>query len=239
MGNNFDDAKLNSLKEEVLKQALHLIPYDGWSKESFETAVGNANVDLDIGYKIFPKGESDLANFFHEFGDKRMLETLATADLSGLRYSEKIAEAVWIRVSAFEDYQLHQILLKKALSTFLLPVNLLPGTKLVWSTADKIWNFMGDTSEDYNWYTKRMILSGIISSTFLFFIGDKSNDFEDTRDFINRRIADVMEFEKLKSHAKSNPIFQPVFKTLEKIPVRNYRSDFDKSKYPGWVPDKG
>ena len=167
-----------------------------------------------------------------------MLENLTKTDLSGLRYSEKIAEAVWIRVSAFEDYQVHQIVLKKALATFLLPANLLPGTKLVWDTADKIWNFMGDTSDDYNWYTKRMILSGIISSTFLFFIGDKSEGFVDTRDFINRRISDVMEFEKAKSQAKKNPLFQPIFKTLERLPKRKSQSDLDLSKYPGWVPDE-
>ena len=238
MENDLNEAGVNSLKEKLLTNALEIIPFDGWSKASFEAAIEKTNIDLETGYRIFPKGESDLANYFHEFGDNKMLENLTKTDLSGLRYSEKIAEAVWIRVSAFEDYQVHQIVLKKALATFLLPVNLLPGTKLVWDTADKIWNFMGDTSDDYNWYTKRMILSGIISSTFLFFIGDKSEGFVDTREFINRRISDVMEFEKAKSQAKSNPLFQPIFKTLERLPKRKSQSDLDLSKYPGWVPDE-
>ena len=97
---------------------------------------------------------------------------------------------------------------------------------------------MDDDSEDYNWYTKRMILSGIISSTFLFFIGDRSEGCIDTREFIHRRINDVMEFEKIKSHAKGNPIFKPLFRTLEKLPIRNTRGGVDKSRYPGWMPNE-
>ena len=239
MEKELDVTGMSALKDKILVNALALIPFDGWSKASFETAADKANIDLATAYRIFPKGESDLANYFHVYGDQQMLDKLEMTDLSGLRYSEKIAEAVWFRVSAFEDYQVQQVILKKAFATFLVPSNLLPGTKLVWDTADKIWNFMGDTSEDYNWYTKRMILSGIVSSSLLFYIGDNSEEFVDTRDFINRRIADVMEFEKIKSQARNNPLFKPIFKTLENLPKRQGNSEFDKSKYPGWVPDGG
>lgn len=239
MTNDAQEPDANKLKEKILYQALELIPYDGWTRHCFETALANANVDLETGYRLFPKGENDLPHFFHKYGDTKMLETLGNTDLSDLRYSEKIAKAVWIRVSVWEDVDLNQVLVKKVLSTYALPANFFPGTKLVWNTADKIWDFMGDTSEDYNWYTKRMILSGIISSTFLFYIGDKSEGFADTRDFINRRISDVMEFEKVKTQAKNNPLFAPVFKTLEKLPFRNHKKSFDQSKYPGWLPGEG
>jgi len=232
MNDNLED---DAIKDKILEHALQHVPFDGWTKVAFESALQDASIKLETGYQLFPKGEADLTLYFHEYGDKKMLEALAETDLGALRYSEKIAEAIWLRVTVVES---HQILIKKLMATFLLPVNMLPGTKLVWGTADKIWNFMDDDSEDYNWYTKRMILSGIISSTFLFFIGDHSEGFIDTREFINRRINDVMDFEKLKSHARGNPIFKPLFRTLEKLPIRNKTAGFENSRYPGWVPNE-
>ena len=232
MSDNLED---EAIKDKVLEHALQHVPFDGWTKAAFESALEDANLDLETGYRLFPKGEADLPIYFHEYGDKKMLEALAEADLYAMRYSEKIAEAIWLRVTVVES---HQILIRKLMATFLLPINMLPGTKLVWGTADKIWTFMDDDSEDYNWYTKRMILSGIISSTFLFFIGDRSEGCIDTREFIHRRINDVMEFEKIKSHAKGNPIFKPLFRTLEKLPIRNTRGGVDKSRYPGWMPNE-
>jgi len=78
--------------------------------------------------------------------------------------------------------------------------------KLVWNTADAIWNAVGDTSDDYNWYTKRMTLSGVFSSTLLFWLGDTSPGREATWCFLDRRIGNVMDFEKLKSRVRKNPL---------------------------------
>ena len=56
----------------------------------------------------------------------------------------------------------------------------------------------GDTATDWNFYSKRALLAGVYSSTVLFWLNDKSEDFRDTWAFLDRRIADVMKVPKLK-----------------------------------------
>ena len=87
-----------------------------------------------------------------------------------------------------------------------LPLNAPDGAKMLWQTADRIWTLLGDTSEDFNWYTKRMTLSGVIGSTLLFWLGDDSHDTQATWDFLDRRIGDVMQFEKAKARVTGGPL---------------------------------
>lgn len=58
------------------------------------------------------------------------------------------------------------------------------------SLSDEIWFLAGDTSVDTSWYTKRASLSTIYAATELFMTTDKSTDFADTKEFLNRRFTD-------------------------------------------------
>ena len=55
-----------------------------------------------------------------------------------------------------------------------------------------------------NWYTKRATLSGVYGSTVLYWLGDDSAGDARTRAFLDRRIADVMQVEKVKAQARDN-----------------------------------
>jgi ubiquinone biosynthesis protein COQ9 len=59
------------------------------------------------------------------------------------------------------------------------------------SLSDDIWFLSGDTSVDTSWYTKRASLSAIYAATELFMTTDRSSDFNDTREFLDRRFRDV------------------------------------------------
>ena len=92
------------------------------------------------------------------------------------------------------------------MTLFSLPTHASEGAQALWSTADRIWNALGDTSEDINWYTKRASLSAVYSSTILFWLGDSSENNADTWAFLDRRIENVMQFETLKAKLKDNPL---------------------------------
>ena len=100
---------------------------------------------------------------------------------------------------------------RRAATLFALPGNAAEGARLIWGTADAIWGALGDTSRDYNWYTKRAILSGVYSSSVLFWLGDQSEGFADTYAFVDRRIEDVMQFEKTKARLRENKLAQGLF----------------------------
>ena len=67
-----------------------------------------------------------------------------------------------------------------------------------------MWRLAGDTATDYNHYTKRLLLAGIYSATLMAFIDDDSDGKAETRAFLDRRIDDVMKFEKAKAQLLQN-----------------------------------
>jgi ubiquinone biosynthesis protein COQ9 len=62
-----------------------------------------------------------------------------------------------------------------------------------------MWRIAGDTSNDFNHYTKRMTLGAVYGSTLLVWRDDESEGWSETAAFLDRRIDDVMRFEKFKA----------------------------------------
>jgi ubiquinone biosynthesis protein COQ9 len=71
------------------------------------------------------------------------------------------------------------------------PSNIPTSLKELAALSDEIWFLSGDTSVDTSWYTKRASLSTIYAATELFMTTDKSPDYVDTREFLDRRFRDV------------------------------------------------
>lgn len=193
---------MTETESKLIDAILVHVAFDGWSEASFDAAVADAGVDPVVARGLFPRGARDLARAWHERGDDRMADAFAAADLSEMRYSEKVAHAVRLRIEAIGDKEA----LRRAMVQNALPLNAPDGAKMLWQTADRIWTLLGDTSEDFNWYTKRMTLSGVIGSTLLFWLGDDSHDTQATWDFLDRRIGDVMQFEKAKARVTAGPL---------------------------------
>ena len=66
-----------------------------------------------------------------------------------------------------------------------------------------MWRAVGDTSTDFNFYTKRGILAGVYSATLLRWFTDQSADESETSKFLADRIENVMTFEKVKAQVKT------------------------------------
>ena len=96
------------------------------------------------------------------------------------------------------QYVGHEEAAARARARLLLPDGLDRGARLVWATSHMIWSAIGDTSTDANFYSKRAILSGVYASTFAIWLEDDSEDRTKTAEFLDRRIDNVMQFEKVK-----------------------------------------
>lgn len=197
-------------KDDLLNAILPEVPFDGWSDTSFSRATEICGLTQSEARALAPRGAIDLAVAYHEKGDARMTEAMRSADLTGYRYSEKVAHAIWLRLQVIDDPEAVQ----RATSMFALP-HLAPlGSKMIWQTADAIWSVLGDTSDDFNWYSKRATLSAVWSSVLLYWLGDTSMGKEATRTFIDRRIENVMQFEKAKAGVRKNPLLRAAFAPL-------------------------
>lgn len=218
----------------ILDAALTYVPFDGWSKATLEAAARDADIPLSEAEALFPRGGVDLALAFHRRGDAAMVARLESEDLSALRFSERIAAAVRFRLEAVSDREA----VRRGSTLFALPQNAADGAKALWETADHIWTALGDTSDDFNWYSKRATLSGVYGSTVLYWLGDDSPEHSATWAFLDRRIANVMSIEKLKASVNANPLLKPLtfgpkwLMSRIKPPSRLRRGDLPGS----WTP---
>jgi len=200
-----------NLKERLLDAALPHVPFDGWSPKTYRLAVEEAGIDQGLADTACPRGAVDLALAYHDRGDAAMRARLKTADFADLRFRDKIAEALWLRLEVVDDKEA----VRRAATLFALPHHAGDSAKAVWQTADAIWTAVGDTSEDYNWYTKRATLAGVWAATVLYWLGDESPGHQNTRAFIDRRIEDVMQIEKVKGRVRKAPIIGPLARGAE------------------------
>lgn len=186
----------------LLDAALFHVPFDGWTETSFRAAVADTGTDPALARALYPRGGIDLAVAFHRRGDAAMRERLAEADLSQMRFRDRIATAVRYRLDAVEDKEV----VRRGTTLFALPIHAPEGAALLWGTADAIWTALGDTDRGLNHYTKRATLAGVYSATLLYWLGDDSPGHQATWDFLDRRIEDVMRFEKVKASVRDNPL---------------------------------
>ncbi|MFT4961699.1 MAG: ubiquinone biosynthesis protein COQ9 [Paracoccaceae bacterium] len=196
----------DDVKNILLDAALVHVPFGGWSEATFIDAIADSGIDDALARSVCPRGAVDLALAYHARGDQIMLDRLAAADLSGLKFREKIAAGVRFRIQASNDKEL----VRRGTALFAMPHYVADGAGAIWGTCGLIWEALGDSSHDVNWYTKRMTLSGVYSSTVLFWLGDDSPNFSATWEFLDRRIENVMQIEKLKAQVNSNPLLKPL-----------------------------
>ncbi|MCA1748742.1 MAG: COQ9 family protein, partial [Sphingomonadales bacterium] len=95
--------------------------------------------------------------------------------------------------------------LRRALAILVMPQNLALAARLSWRSADAMWRLAGDRSTDYNHYTKREILSAVYGSTILAWLEDDSEHEAETLAFLDRRLGNVADFERLKKKFRRDP----------------------------------
>jgi ubiquinone biosynthesis protein COQ9 len=220
---------------KVLEAILPHVAFDGWSETAFCAAVDDLGMDRASARAMFPRGAIDLAVLFHQEGDRAMVAALEKADLSEMRFRDMVAHAIRVRLLAVSDKEA----VRRGAALFALPHMAPEGSKLIWGTADAIWTALGDTSRDINWYSKRATLSAVYGSVVLFWLGDDSWDGQATDDFIDRRIDNVMQFEKFKASVNNNPLLKPLTSALGQLTSRIKAPAAPQDDLPGsWVSPK-
>ncbi|MBS3979298.1 MAG: COQ9 family protein [Rhodobacteraceae bacterium] len=190
----------DELKARVLDAALSHVPFDGWSERTLAAAITESGVAPALARSLFPRGGVDLALAYHQRGDQAMVAALAQRNLAALRFRDRIALAVRLRLEGAD-----RELVRRGTTLFALPMHAADGARAIWQTADRIWTALGDSSQDLNWYTKRATLSAVYGATVLYWLGDDSPEAQDTWNFLDRRIDQVMQVEKLKAGFRENP----------------------------------
>ena len=190
------------MQAQLLAAALPHVAFDGWSETSLRAACQDLSITRQMAALACPRGAIDLAIRFHHDGDEAMQVVLQKTDINVMKIREKITFSVRARLDAIRDKEA----VRRGATLMALPQHAAEGAGLVWGTCDRIWAAIGDSSDDVNWYTKRLTLSSVYSATVLYWLGDNSPNHQDTWTFLDRRIENVMQFEKFKAQVNANPL---------------------------------
>jgi len=190
------------MQAQLLAAALPHVAFDGWSETSLRAACQDLSITRQMAALACPRGAIDLAIRFHHDGDEAMQVVLQKTDINAMKIREKITFSVRARLDAIRDKEA----VRRGATLMALPQHAAEGAGLVWDTCDRIWAAIGDSSADVNWYTKRLTLSSVYSATVLYWLGDNSPNHQDTWTFLDRRIENVMQFEKFKAQVNANPL---------------------------------
>ena len=186
---------------EVLRQRLALpvgehAVFDGWTRAAVDAAADQLGIDRAQARLAMPKTQAGLVDCYIQGVDRALLEHFTPKRLAKMKIRDKIRALVWHRLEVMAPAR---EAVRRGLAVLALPQNLPLAMRIGWRTADLMWRIAGDTSTDFNHYTKRMTLGAVYASTLLAWLDDDSDQWSDTAAFLDRRINDVMKFEKWKA----------------------------------------
>lgn len=184
----------SDIKNKILEVALGDVPFDGWTWDVLTNAAEKAGYGADMATAVFPDKVMDALRHFSEWADSEMLAALNGVDIEELRVRDRVRLAVQKRLEILEA---HKEAVRAASVYWLVPTRKIEAGKQVWKTADVIWNWAGDSATDYNHYTKRGLLSGVITSTTMAWLNDTSENHQETLAFLDRRIDNALRVGKV------------------------------------------
>ena len=180
--------------------------FDGWSDAAVHAAADEAGVDDDVAKLAFKDNAIDMIDAWIDSIDMELAHRLPAEKLAAMKIRDRITALLATRLEIMAP---DRESLRRAMAIMAMPQNLVRSAKIGWRSADRMWRLAGDTASDFNHYTKRMTLSAVYASTLSVFVNDDSDNFADARAFLDRRIDNVMQFEKVKFQAKQRQEYVP------------------------------
>ena len=191
-----DPSPLEKLRRQLALAVGENAVFDGWTEAAVESAARQLGVDPVQARLAMPKSQAAMIDTYIRQVDRELEASFTANQLAAMKIREKIRALVWRRLEIMGPAREG---VRRALAILVMPQNLPLALRISWRTADLMWRIAGDSSTDFNHYTKRMTLGAVYGSTLLAWLDDESDGWADTAAFLDRRIDDVMKFEKLKA----------------------------------------
>ena len=192
-------------KNQWVMAALPHIAFDGWTKE----ALYHAAHDMDDGLsqqsitqqmdREFPHLPKDLLSAFASIVEQDLQEHIAVLLPKNMRFHEKLTGAL---MASYQHFAPYRPAMQKAAGLGLNPSMTALGLTIIARQADSIWSSFQDQSLDFNYYSKRASLSMVLLSSLQIYLYDDSENLQNTRAFLMRRIDDVMRIPKIKAQCQ-------------------------------------
>ena len=180
--------------------------FDGWTKAAVDSAAARLGIDPAQARLAMPKSAAGKIDSYIEGIDRALEAWAADNDVQAMKIRARIRTLLWQRLQLMLPAR---EAVRSALSTLAMPQNFALAATLSWRSVDGMWRLAGDTSTDFNHYTKRMTLGAVYASTLLVWLDDHSLDQRETAAFLDRRIDNVMAFERVKARWRGSADRRP------------------------------
>lgn len=197
---------LESLRLKLALPVGEHAAFDGWTHQAINSAAAQTGVDPAQARLAFPKDAPHMVDAYIQGVDAAMAAHFSPDLITPLKVRERIRALIWYRLETMAPAR---EAVRMGLSILAMPQNVPFAAKAGWRSADLMWRIAGDTATDYNHYSKRLILSGVYASTLLAWLDDQSEGWQETAEFLDRRIDGVMRFEKWKAGWAGSDLHRP------------------------------
>ena len=199
---------------EVLKFAKIFISEKGFSKNSLESISKKYGLDINETELLFPEGNIDLIKFTIEQLNNELEEYCRKIDLIRLPVHKRIKKVLLSKIFLMNK---NKLFYRSIFFNLLIPKKKFSLSSQLYNSVDQIWFIAGDSSTDFNFYTKRLILSVIYSRIMLFFFNN--NNQQELEDILDESLQRVSKIPEIKSKLK---IFKEYFPKVAKFVKNSY-----------------
>ncbi len=206
-------------RTKILETLLRQDPFLGWTEANIR------NIGLGLGFdqrtiiRIFPGGVRDLILAHGAAIDSEMLTSASLLALLDMPVRQRISTLIMLRIQAMSP---HREAVSHLIPLLYSPQYLSRGAEVLYHSIDLMWRSAGDAATDFNYYSKRSLLTAVYCSTVLYWLTDDSPDYLETQAFLERRIGNVMSIQKIKPKIKKcfpkiESSILPLFKALKSL----------------------
>ena len=212
----------NSLKKNLTMKMLDQVPNHGWTwnalHEAAKTSKKVKNFNKEELHTLFENKISNIIGTFNDKLDEDMYVIFNVERDKEVGTTDTVKALILSRLKASENYK---GIIKTSLFFMSQPRNAYDAFNQVMKTSNKIWEIAGDTSSGGTFYSKRLILSGVYSSTLAHWVAKEIRSIEESEDFLDRRLDDVKKIGKISK--QSIDVFEKTKRELGSIITRKYR----------------
>ena len=205
-----------SLKKNLMMKMLDQVPNLGWTwnalHEGAKTAKKAKNPNKKELQDLFDNKISNIINTFNDKLDEDMYVIFNAENNKDLGTTDTVKALILSRLKASENYK---SIIKTSLFFMAQPRNAYDAFTQVMKTSNKIWEIAGDTSSGGTFYSKRLILAGVYSSTLAHWLAKETRTIGESEYFLDRRLDDVKNIGKISK--QSVEVFEKTKRELGSI----------------------
>jgi len=188
----------------VLRFAKEFVSENGLTKNCLENISKKYGLNTDETDLLFPQGNIDLIKFALEQLNNDLEVYCRQIDLIRLPIHKRIRKVLLSKISLMNK---DKSFYRSIFLNLLIPKKNFSLSSQLYNSVDQLWFIAGDSSTDFNFYTKRLILSGIYSRVMLFFFNN--NNQEELENILDESLKRVSKIPEIKSKLKIFKDFLP------------------------------